>query len=114
MTWRRPATTGPRARRATRRRSWRGRAGHLSGRLAGADCPATGCATSMVGSSSCVCVMNGPLDDGGIPEKCHSFLRALPEVIQCMYVIKVLYVLVVCDSETGNGGSRGGESVLRV
>ena len=36
-----------------------------------------------------VCVMYGPLDDGGIPEECHSFLRALPEVLHCMYVVKL-------------------------
>ena len=24
----------------------------------------------------------GPLDDGGVPEECHDFLRALPEVFQ--------------------------------
>ena len=36
-----------------------------------------------------VFVIYGPLDDGGIPEECHSFLRALPEVLQCMYVMKV-------------------------
>ena len=36
-----------------------------------------------------VCVMYGPLDDGGIPEECHRFLRAIPEVLQRMYVVKV-------------------------
>ena len=33
-----------------------------------------------------VCVMYGPLDDGGIPDECHSFLGAFPEVLQCNYV----------------------------
>ena len=36
-----------------------------------------------------VCVMHGPLDDGGVPEECHNFLRALPEVLQHVYVMKV-------------------------
>ena len=31
----------------------------------------------------------GPLDDGSVPEECHGSLRALPEVLQCMYVMKV-------------------------
>ena len=39
-----------------------------------------------------VCMMYGPLDDGGVPEECHSFLRALPEVLQCMYVMKILCI----------------------
>ena len=36
-----------------------------------------------------VCVMCGPLDDGGVPEECHSFLRAFPELLQCVYMMKV-------------------------
>ena len=36
-----------------------------------------------------VCVMYGPLDDGGVPEKCYSFPRALPEALQWVYVMKV-------------------------
>ena len=40
-----------------------------------------------------VCVMYEPLDDRGVPEECHSFLIALPEVLQCIYVMKVLVYL---------------------
>ena len=29
------------------------------------------------------------MNDGGIPEKYDSFLKALPEVLQCVYVMKV-------------------------
>ena len=36
-----------------------------------------------------VCVIYGPLDDGRVPEECHSFLKVLPEVLQCVYVMKV-------------------------
>ena len=32
---------------------------------------------------------DGPLDDEGVPEEQNSFLRTLPEVLQCVYVMKV-------------------------
>ena len=39
--------------------------------------------------ASPVGVMYGPVDDGGVPKECHSFPRALPEVLQWVYVMKV-------------------------
>ena len=38
-------------------------------------------------------VMYGPLNDRGVPEECHSLFRALPEVLPCMYVMRVLVYL---------------------
>lgn len=36
-----------------------------------------------------MCVKYGPLDDRGVFEECHSFRKALPEMVQCMYEEKV-------------------------
>ena len=44
----------------------------------------------------------GPLHDGGVPEECHSFFMALPEVLHRMYLFDDgSFVLVVRDSVAG-------------
>ena len=41
------------------------------------------------------------LDNGGVPEECHDFLRAFQEVLQCVHMVKVS----VCSARHCNSGA---------